>query len=86
MPFTTEERQSLLALKGVGPTVLSRLESLGYGSFAQLRQANALDIASKASALTGCSCCKSSPQARAAIPAGTDAARLHPAQESEAIR
>ncbi|WP_304350682.1 hypothetical protein [Comamonas testosteroni] len=50
-----------------------------------MRQANALDIASKASALTGC-CCKSSPQAHAAIQAGTDAARLHLAQESEAIR
>jgi hypothetical protein len=64
MPFTIEERQSLLALKGVGPTVLSRLESLGYGSFAQLRQANALDIVAKASALTGSSCWKNSPQAR----------------------
>ena len=84
MPFTIEERQSLLALKGVGPTVLSRLESLGYGSFAQLRQANALDIVAKASALTGSGCWKNSPQARSAIQASIDAARQCQAQESEA--
>ncbi|UUC92100.1 MULTISPECIES: helix-hairpin-helix domain-containing protein [Comamonas] len=86
MPFTIEERQSLLALKGVGTAVLSRLESLGYGSFAQLRQASALDIVAKASALTGSSCWKNSPQARAAIQASIDAARQCPVQESEAIR
>ena len=81
MPFTTEERQSLFALKGVGPTVLSRLESLGYGSFAHLREANALDIVAKAAALTGSSCWKNSPEARAAIQATIDAARQQAVQE-----
>ncbi|MEX8193251.1 helix-hairpin-helix domain-containing protein [Comamonas guangdongensis] len=84
MPFTAQERQSLLAVKGIGPTVLKRLESLGYGSFNHLRQANALDIVAKAAALTGSSCWKNSPQARAAVQAAIDAARAQPGLKDDA--
>ncbi|MBV8246855.1 MAG: helix-hairpin-helix domain-containing protein [Comamonas sp.] len=84
MPFTTQERQSLLAVKGLGPTVLQRLESLGYGSFARLRQANALDIVAKAATLTGSSCWKNSPQARAAVQAAIDTARAQLGQKDGA--
>ena len=34
--FSAEEKTALLALKGVGPTVVLRLEQLGIHSFAQL--------------------------------------------------
>ncbi len=67
MPFTSAERQALLALKGVGPTVITRLEQLGFESFAHLRQANVLDVVSAASALIGSTCWKNSPQAHLAI-------------------
>jgi hypothetical protein len=80
-----KERQSLLTSGQPFRHGASRLESLGYGSFAQLRQANALDIVAKASALTGSSCWKNSPQARAAIQASIDAARASGAR-NEAIR
>lgn len=69
MPFPAEERQALLKLKGVGATVVSRLEQLGFNSLQQLAAADALDIVTQASALVGSSCWKNSPQARAAIQA-----------------
>jgi len=67
MPFTLEERQALLKLKGVGPTVIDRLEQIGIDSLKQLADADALEIVTQASALVGSSCWKNSPQARAAI-------------------
>lgn len=69
MSFPPDERQALLAVKGVGPTVVGRLEQLGFDSLAQLSEADALDIVTQASALVGSSCWKNSPQARAAIQA-----------------
>ncbi|MDD2054735.1 helix-hairpin-helix domain-containing protein [Pseudomonas putida] len=69
MPFPPDERQALLAVKGVGPTVVGRLEQMGFDSLAQLSEADALDIVTQASALVGSSCWKNSPQARAAIQA-----------------
>jgi len=69
MPFPLEERQALLKVKGVGETVVARLEQLGIDSLAQLARADALDIVTQASTLVGSSCWKNSPQARAAIQA-----------------
>ncbi|MEK1912425.1 MAG: helix-hairpin-helix domain-containing protein [Pseudomonas chlororaphis] len=69
MPFPLEERQALLKVKGVGETVVARLEQLGIDSLAQLARADALEIVTQASALVGSSCWKNSPQARAAIQA-----------------
>ncbi len=76
MPFPIEERQALLACKGVGPTVVARLEQLGYLSLAQLAKANVLDVLDGGARLTGSSCWKNSPQARAAIGAVLALARL----------
>ncbi len=76
MPFTITERVQLLAVKGVGPTVVGRLEQMGFESLAHLAKANALDILSQGAKLTGSSCWKNSPQARAAINAAIDAAKL----------
>lgn len=67
MPFPPSERKALLAVKGVGSTVVTRLEQMGYESLAHLAKANALDIVAKASAIVGSTCWKNSPQARAAI-------------------
>lgn len=75
MPFPPEERRALLALQGVGPTVVARLEQLGYESLSQLGKANGLDIIAAAARLVGSSCWKNSPQARAAIQACIDLGR-----------
>lgn len=77
MPFAPQERQALLALKGVGPTVITRLEQMGYDSFCLLSKASLLDIVEKAATITGSSCWKNSPQARAAIQAAIALARTH---------
>jgi hypothetical protein len=74
MPFLPSERTQLLGVKGVGTTVIARLEQMGFESFAHLRKANALDILSQGAKLTGSSCWKNSPQARAAINAAIGAA------------
>ena len=75
MPFSPAERSQLLAVKGVGPTVVARLEQMGFGSLAHLAKANALDILSQGAKLTGSSCWKNSPQARAAINAAINCAK-----------
>ncbi len=73
--FPPDERDALLALKGVGPTVVQRLEQMGIGSLRQLASAEASEVVVSASGLTGSSCWKNSPQARAAIQAAIDLAR-----------
>lgn len=67
MAFTTEEQACLLAVKGVGPKVVSRLEQMGFASLEQLSQADANEILTTGAALTGSTCWKNSPQARSAI-------------------
>lgn len=69
MAFAPDERTALLALKGVGPTVITRLEQMGIDSLAQLSQSDVSDILAQASAALGSTCWKNSPQARAAISA-----------------
>ncbi len=75
MSFSSEERAALLKVKGVGPTVVGRLEQMGIVSLAQLADADALDIVTRASSLVGSSCWKNSPQARAAIQSAIAMAR-----------
>lgn len=77
MVFSVDERAVLLAVKGVGPTVVQRLEQLGYGSLARLAEADALQIVTEAAGLVGSSCWKNSPQARGAIQAAIARAREH---------
>ena len=67
MPFPPNERKALSGVKGVGPTVIARLEQMGFESLAHLSRANALDIVARASDMVGSTCWKNSPQARAAI-------------------
>jgi predicted RecB family nuclease len=75
MPFSAEDRALLLAVKGVGPTVIARLEQMGIDRLSKLAQQNPLDICSQAAGLVGSSCWKNSPQARKAIEAAIGAAQ-----------
>jgi predicted flap endonuclease-1-like 5' DNA nuclease len=75
MPFSIGERQTLLNVKGVGPTVIARLEQMGIDSFGKLAPSSALDIVSQAASMLGSSCWKNSPQARAAIQAAINCAQ-----------
>jgi len=75
MAFSPTERTALLALKGVGPSVISRLEQMGIDSLAELGRSDVTDILAQASAALGSTCWKNSPQARAAITAAVNLAR-----------
>ncbi|QEY26815.1 recombinase RecA [Neisseria zalophi] len=67
MPFSETEIQSLLAQKGIGKTILQRLQQMGLDSVSTLACANIDDVLTQGSALTGSTCWKNSPQAKAAI-------------------
>jgi predicted flap endonuclease-1-like 5' DNA nuclease len=73
--FSSDERDALLALKGVGPTVVQRLEQMGIASLRQLAASEPSEVVASAAGLTGSTCWKNSPQARAAIQSAVDFAR-----------
>lgn len=77
MPFSADERASLLALKGVGHTVITRLEEMGFASLQQLALANVEDILALGADITRSTCWKNSPQARTAIEAAIRLAQSH---------
>ena len=69
MPLPDTETAGLLAVKGVGKTVLQRLQQMGLDDVAKLAAANPADILQQGALLTGSSCWKNSPHAKAAITA-----------------
>ena len=69
MPFTDEEAQSLLAVKGIGKTILQRVQQRGLDDVATLAAADLDDVLEQGAKLTGSTCWKNSPQARAAMQA-----------------
>ena len=69
MPFTPEQTASLLAQRGIGNTVLQRLQQMGLDDVALLAQADADTVLAHGVALTGSNCWRNSPQAKAAIQA-----------------
>ncbi|QXX83262.1 MULTISPECIES: helix-hairpin-helix domain-containing protein [Providencia] len=75
MAFSESEKQVLLAVKGVGPMVISRLEQMGFSSLAQLSEASYDEILISGAALTGSSCWKNSPQAKKAVEGAISAAK-----------
>lgn len=75
MAFSLKEREALLAVKGVGPVVIQRLEQIGFNSLQELAGANVVEIVTSAAGLVSSTCWKNSPQARAAIQAAVDLAR-----------
>jgi hypothetical protein len=69
MAFTESEKIKMRALKGVGDTVISRLEQMGYSSLSQLVDEDPLFITKQISQMMGSTCWHNSPQARGAISA-----------------
>lgn len=76
MHFSDEERAALLQLKGVGATVVMRLEQVGYSSLAMLRDRDAAIVTKQISEMMGSTCWHNSPQARFSIQAAIDLANL----------
>ena len=73
--FSPEERAILMAVKGVGPTVVTRLEEIGIASLADLAVRDVDEICTRVSLLLGASCWRNSPQSRAAIAGAIAGAR-----------
>ncbi|MDO3385607.1 helix-hairpin-helix domain-containing protein [Gilvimarinus sp. SDUM040013] len=76
MGFCEEEKSALLALKGVGPTVIQRFEEIGINSFQELSAYSAEDIAEMVAGMLNTTCWKNSPQAKSAINAAIARAKL----------
>lgn len=75
MGFNQQEKAALLAVKGVGPTVVKRFEEIGIDSFAMLAGYEPATIAQRVASMLGSSCWKNSPQALAAVAAAIARAR-----------
>jgi predicted RecB family nuclease len=75
VPFNQTERDTLLAVKGIGPIVVKRLEEMGFASLEQLSKADMLDVVAHGAEMMGTSCWKNSPQSRAAISGAIEAAK-----------
>ena len=83
MGFSTEEKQQLLVIKGIGPTVVMRLEQLGFNSITQLASADVQDITRRMAELVGSNCWQNSPIAKASINAVILLARQQAAEQAK---
>ena len=81
MAFSESEKQILLNVKGVGPTVIKRFEEIGIESLAQLSTYDARVIAERVASMLRTSCWKNSPQALTAVEAAIAQAKLVSGEE-----
>ena len=77
MKFSQQEKNALLELKGVGPTVIKRFEEIGISSFEELKGYDANHIAERVASMLHTSCWKNSPQAKQAITAAIELAKRY---------
>lgn len=75
MGFSQQEKESLLQLKGVGPTVVQRFEEIGIDSFQALQKYQVDEIAEMVARRLNTTCWKNSPQAKNAIEAAIELAK-----------
>lgn len=73
--FSERERALLLAVKGVGPTVVRRLEEVGVADFSTLAQQDAEVLSREIAARLGGTCWRNSPLARRALEGAIACAR-----------
>lgn len=76
MAFSELEKQALLAVKGVGPTVVKRFEEVGIDSFDKLSTYDSRDIAEMVASMLRTTCWKNSPKALSAVDAAISRARM----------
>jgi hypothetical protein len=67
MPFSEEEKRSLLSQKGIGATILKRLDEMGLDDVKILAETSPNFILQRGAEITGSTCWRNSPQARKAI-------------------
>ena len=72
--FSADERGQLLAIKGVGPAVVRRLEETGHAPLSALVGSDPVEIVAQIADLMRSSCWKNNPHAIQAIGAAIDLA------------
>jgi hypothetical protein len=75
MPFSDADRVVLLAVRGVGPKVVARIEDLGIADLPTLARQDADGLCSAIAAALGTTCWRNSPMARGAVADAIAAAR-----------
>jgi predicted flap endonuclease-1-like 5' DNA nuclease len=75
MAFSTSERALLLGVKGVGPTVIQRLEEVGIHDLATLAAWEPAALCAEISQRLGATCWRNSPLANRAIADAITSAR-----------
>ena len=75
MKFSKDEKEKLLSLKGVGPTVIKRFEEIGISSFQDLKDYSTEEITDRVASMLRTTCWKNSPQAKSAISLAIELAR-----------
>jgi hypothetical protein len=83
--FPQREKNEMLAIKGVGPTVISRLEQIGFSSLSQLVGRDPLDITFQISQMMRSTCWHNSPSAKNAITAIVELANQSSANSTKSI-
>jgi hypothetical protein len=74
MYFSEADKAEMLALKGVGVTVIGRLEQIGFTKLSQLKKVQASDVTKQIADMMGSTCWHNSPMARNSIQAIIDLA------------
>lgn len=80
MGFSDADKAAMLAIKGVGPTVIERLEQLGFASLAEVAGSDPKAINQNVAHMLHATCWANSPLARAAIAAVVDLANARHAK------
>lgn len=75
MGFPADQRAMLLSVKGVGPTVVNRLEQIGIDSLTVLAETDVDTILEQVSGMLGSTCWRNSPMAKSAIEGAVALAR-----------
>ena len=79
MAFSEDEKNLLLQIKGVGPTVVQRFEEIGISSLTELAGKDMSEITGAVSAMLNSTCWSNSPQSKKAVQAAIDFAKTHQA-------
>ena len=76
MPLSESEKRSLLSQKGIGATILKRLEEMGLDDVKILAETSPDFILQRGAEITGSTCWRNSPQARKAIETAVNWAKV----------
>ncbi len=75
MPFSEQEREILLSVKGIGPTVLKRLEAIGIDNLSDLATYQVNEVTERVASMLRMACWKNNPHIKVAVKAAIQLAK-----------